>query len=66
MFDKFVEDHRVVTGEIGEMSVDLMTVPLRDAERERLDGVKKELEQERQKFTDAAIQLGKERAEIQV
>ncbi|KAG6902559.1 hypothetical protein C0995_014948 [Termitomyces sp. Mi166 len=66
MFDKFVEDHRVVTGEIGEMSVELMTVPLRDAERERLDEIKKELDHERQKFTEAAIQLGKERAEIQV
>ncbi|KAG6879947.1 hypothetical protein C0992_009305 [Termitomyces sp. T32_za158] len=65
MFDKFVEDRRVVTGEIGDMSVDSITTPLRDAERERLDAAKKELDQERQKFTDAAIQLGKERAEIQ-
>ncbi|KAG6900024.1 hypothetical protein C0993_004081 [Termitomyces sp. T159_Od127] len=65
MFDKFMEEHRVVSCETGEMSVELMTAPLRDAERERLDEVKRELDQERQKFTDAAIQLGKERSEIQ-
>ncbi|KAG6841245.1 hypothetical protein C0991_000529 [Blastosporella zonata] len=65
MFDKFAEDHRVVTGDIGEMSVELMSAPLRDAERDRLVEIKKELDRERQKFTEAAIELGKERAEIQ-
>lgn len=66
MFDKFAEDHRVATGDISEMSMELMTAPLRDAEKERLDNIKKELDQERQKFTDAAIKLGKERAELEV
>ncbi|KAG5338054.1 hypothetical protein E4T56_gene12389 [Termitomyces sp. T112] len=65
MFDKFVDDHRAVTDEIGEISVELLTVPLRDAEQERLNEIKKDLDQERRKFTEAAIQLGKERAEIQ-
>ncbi|KAG6908897.1 hypothetical protein DXG01_002875 [Tephrocybe rancida] len=65
MFDKFAEDHRVVTGDIGEISVELMSAPLRDAERDRLDEIKKELDHERQKFTDAAIELGKQRVDIQ-
>ncbi|KAF8075153.1 Afadin and alpha-actinin-binding-domain-containing protein [Lyophyllum atratum] len=66
MFDKFAKDHRIVTGEIGEMSMELMSAPSRDAEKERLDDIKKQLDQERQKFTDAAIKLGKERAELEV
>ncbi|RDB15346.1 Afadin- and alpha-actinin-binding protein B [Hypsizygus marmoreus] len=65
MFDKFAEDHRIATGNIGEMSIELMSVPLRDVEKERLDKIKRELEEERQKFTAAAIKLGKERAEIE-
>ncbi|KAF5373288.1 hypothetical protein D9615_007377 [Tricholomella constricta] len=65
MFDKFAEDHRFVTMEIGEMSVELMSAPLRDAEKDRLDNIKRELDQERQKFTEAAIKLGKERAELE-
>ncbi|GLB41635.1 putative afadin- and alpha -actinin-Binding [Lyophyllum shimeji] len=65
MFDKFALDHRIVTAEIGEMSVELMSAPLRDAEKERLDEIKRQLDHERQKFTDAAIKLGKERAELE-
>jgi len=66
MFDKFAEDHRIVTGEIGEMSVELMTAPLKDEEKERLDILRKELDLERQKFTDAAIKFGKEKAALEV
>lgn len=66
MFDKFADDHRIVTDEIGEMSMELMSAPLRDTEKERLDNIKRELDQERQKFTEAAIKLGRERAEIEV
>ncbi|KAG6829065.1 hypothetical protein H0H92_005839 [Tricholoma furcatifolium] len=65
MFDKFTKDHRTMTGEIAEMSVELMSAPLRDAERDRLDEIKKQLDQERQKFTEAAIELGKERKGLQ-
>jgi hypothetical protein len=66
MFDKFAEDHRIVTGEIGDMSVELMTAPLKDEEKERLDILRKELDLERQKFTDAAIKFGKEKAALEV
>ena len=48
------------------MSVDLITAPARDEERQRLDARFKELEDERQKFTEAAIRLGKEKAAIEV
>lgn len=66
MFDKFAEDHRIATGEIGEMSIELMSAPLKDEERERLDILRKELDLERQKFTDAAIKFGKEKATLEV
>lgn len=37
-----------------------------DAERERLDSIKKELEDERGKFTRAAVKLGKEKSAFEV
>lgn len=43
-----------------------MTVPLRDEERERLDGIKSQLDEERKNFTEAAVRLGKERAGLEV
>lgn len=66
IFDKFAEDHRIATGEIGEMSIELMSAPLKDEEKERLDILRKELDLERQKFTDAAIKFGKEKATLEV
>lgn len=66
MFDKFAEDHRVVTHDIGEISVELMTAPIRDEEKERIDIIKRDLDCERQNFTEAAIKLGKERAALEV
>lgn len=65
MFDKFAEDHRIATGEIGDMSVELMTAPLKDEAMERLDILRRELDEERQKFTDAAIHFGKEKAALE-
>ncbi|KAF4611199.1 hypothetical protein D9613_007132 [Agrocybe pediades] len=65
MFDQFAEDQRIVAGEIGEMSVELMTAPLADEAKERLDNLRKELDEERQQFTDAAIKLGKEKAVLE-
>lgn len=66
MFDKFAEDHRISTGEIGEMSVELMSAPLKDEAKERLDILRKELDDERQQFTNAAIKFGKEKAALEV
>jgi hypothetical protein len=66
MFDKFAEDHRLATNDIGDMSVELMSVPLRDQEKDRLDKIRLELDLERQKFTEAAIKLGREKAMMEV
>ena len=66
MFDKFAKDHRVATGEIGEMSIELMSAPLRDEEKERLDNLRRELDSERQRFTEAAIKFGREKAALEV
>ena len=48
------------------MSIELMSAPLKDEEKERLDILRKELDAERQKFTEAAIRFGKEKAELEV
>jgi hypothetical protein len=66
MFDKFAKDHRVVTDEIGEMSIELMSAPLRDEEKERLDSLRRELDSERQRFTEAAVKFGQEKAALEV
>lgn len=66
MFDKFTEDHRITSGGIGEMSVELMSVPLQDDAKARLDKMRLELDQERKKFTEATIKLGREKATLEV
>lgn len=66
MFDKFAKDHRIATGEIGEMSIELMSAPLRDEEMERLDNLRRELDTERQRFTEAAVKFGREKAALEV
>lgn len=43
-----------------------MTATARDEERDRLDTMKKALEEERENFTEAAIQLGKDRVALEV
>ncbi|KAF8892175.1 Afadin and alpha-actinin-binding-domain-containing protein [Infundibulicybe gibba] len=65
LFDQFAKDHRIISDDVGELSVELLSAPLRDIEKERLDGMKKQLDDERQKFTEAAIKLGKERAALE-
>ncbi len=67
MLDKFVSDPRLAIGhDKGDMSVDLMTVPQHDELHERLDCMRKQLEEERKRFTEATVQLGHERAAIEV
>lgn len=66
LFDRFAADERLMQGEVGEMSVDLMTAPQRDEERARLDARFKELDEERKKFTEAAVRLGREKAGLEV
>ncbi|KAG2137581.1 Afadin and alpha-actinin-binding-domain-containing protein [Suillus bovinus] len=46
-------------------SVELMTQPERDLAAERLERMKTELDDERRKFTDAAVKLGKEKAALE-
>jgi hypothetical protein len=65
VFDEFAEDRRVNNG-IGDASVELMIAPVRDAEKERLDKIKTQLEQERKNFTAAALKLGQEKAALEV
>ncbi|KAJ7781898.1 Afadin and alpha-actinin-binding-domain-containing protein [Mycena maculata] len=65
MFDQFAADPRVVDSDVGEASVELMIAPLRDAEKERLEKIKKQLDLERQNFTEAALKLGQEKAALE-
>jgi hypothetical protein len=48
------------------MSMELMTVPAKDEERDRLDAIKKQLDEERRKFTEAAVRLGRDKATLEV
>ncbi|TFK86472.1 hypothetical protein K466DRAFT_492758 [Polyporus arcularius HHB13444] len=65
LFDRFAEEQRLASNDVAEMSVDLMTAPARDEEQKRLDERFKELEQERRKFTEAAVRLGREKAALE-
>ncbi|KDQ26523.1 hypothetical protein PLEOSDRAFT_159560 [Pleurotus ostreatus PC15] len=51
--------------DVAEVSMELMSVPAKDVELERLEAMKRELDNERQKFTEAAVKLGKERATME-
>ncbi|KAI8996403.1 hypothetical protein BD414DRAFT_199770 [Trametes punicea] len=65
LFDRFTEEQAATTHHVMDMSVDLMTAPAQDEERQRLDARFKELEEERRKFTEAAVRLGKEKAALE-
>ncbi|KAJ7180853.1 Afadin and alpha-actinin-binding-domain-containing protein [Mycena filopes] len=66
VFDQFAEDPRIVDHlDARDASVELMIAPVRDAEKERLEKIKKQLEVERKNFTDAALKLGQEKAALE-
>ncbi|KAJ7809050.1 Afadin and alpha-actinin-binding-domain-containing protein [Mycena olivaceomarginata] len=65
VFDQFAGDPRIVHNDIADASVDLMIAPVRDAEKERLEKIKAQLELERRNFTDAALKLGQEKAALE-
>ena len=48
------------------MSIELISGPLRDEEKERLDSLRRELDSERQRFTEAAVKFGREKAALEV
>lgn len=66
LFDNFISSQQKTSANIAEMSMELMTVPMADVERERLDKIRRELDEEREKFTRAAVKLGKERVALEV
>ncbi|KAJ7140290.1 Afadin and alpha-actinin-binding-domain-containing protein [Mycena crocata] len=65
MFDQFAEDRRVLEHDVGDASVELMIAPVRDAEKERLDRIKLQLDLERKHFTEATLKLGQEKAALE-
>lgn len=48
------------------MSIELVSAPLRDEEKERLDSLRRELDSERQRFTETAIKFGRDKADLEV
>lgn len=66
MFDRFAEDERLKGGKSNDASVDLISTPMRDDEKLLLETRCKELEEERKKFTEAAVKLGREKASLEV
>ncbi|KAF5361805.1 hypothetical protein D9756_002214 [Leucocoprinus leucothites] len=65
LFDNFIASQQKTSANFAEMSMELMTAPMADAERERLDKFRQELDNEREKFTRAAVKLGKERVALE-
>lgn len=63
LFEKLAVEDR--SAKQREPSVDLMTSPALDVERERLNEISEELEDDRRKFTEAALKLGKEKAALE-
>ncbi|KAJ7091543.1 Afadin and alpha-actinin-binding-domain-containing protein [Mycena belliarum] len=65
VFDQFAGDRRINANDVGDASVELMIAPLRDAEKERLEKIKMQLDLERKNFTEAALKLGQEKATLE-
>ncbi|KAH9893346.1 Afadin and alpha-actinin-binding-domain-containing protein [Cubamyces lactineus] len=65
LFDRFAEEQTAAKCPTGDVSMDIMIAPARDEERQRLDERFKELEEERRRFTEAAVRLGKEKAALE-
>ncbi|KAJ7656266.1 Afadin and alpha-actinin-binding-domain-containing protein [Mycena polygramma] len=65
VFDQFAGDRRIVDNDVGDAGVELMIAPMRDAEKERLEKIKTQLELERKNFTEAALKLGQEKAALE-
>ncbi|KAF7308366.1 hypothetical protein HMN09_00685200 [Mycena chlorophos] len=63
IFDQFASEQQARDA-ADDFSMELMTVPERDAEKERLDKLKTQLERERDDFTEATVKLGHERASV--
>ncbi|KAF7370420.1 hypothetical protein MSAN_00673700 [Mycena sanguinolenta] len=64
VFDKFAEDLRA-GNDSGDASIELMIAPVRDAEKERLEKIKAQLELERKNFTEAALKLGQDKVALE-
>lgn len=66
MFETFAEQQRNSAKDAADISVELEDSPLRDEERERLERLREGLDQERQKFTEAAAKFGRDKAALEV
>ncbi len=68
LFDRYASDalSSHLPPDTDDMSVDLITAPVNDLEQQRLDGRTQDLEDERRRFTEAAVKLGKEKAALEV
>ncbi|KAI0071156.1 hypothetical protein K474DRAFT_1652846 [Panus rudis PR-1116 ss-1] len=65
LFDRFAKDPRLMQDHAADISVDLMIAPARDEQKEILDKRQQDLDEERRKFTEATVKLGKERAALE-
>ncbi|PVG00968.1 hypothetical protein CPB86DRAFT_754108 [Serendipita vermifera] len=67
LLDQFVTDARFMAGRryTADLSMELMATPNRDAMIHELDEQRKHLEQEREKITEAALNLGREKAALE-
>ncbi|KAF6761811.1 Afadin and alpha-actinin-binding-domain-containing protein [Ephemerocybe angulata] len=65
MFETFAEQQRNSAKDAADISVELVDSPLRDEEKERLERLREGLDQERQKFTEAAAKFGRDKAALE-
>ncbi|KDQ61460.1 hypothetical protein JAAARDRAFT_45107 [Jaapia argillacea MUCL 33604] len=66
LLNRFASDPRLASKpENGDVSVDLMISPVRDEEKARLEERCRDLEEERKKYTEATLRLGKDRAALE-
>lgn len=66
MFDQFTADERLKGGKIKDTSIDTTSALMREEEQALLESRFRELEAERNRFTDATVKLGKEKAALEV
>lgn len=67
LLDRFVSDPRFANGPTSaDASIELMSGPERDELAQALDVQKKTLAEERNRYTEATIKLGREKANLEV
>jgi hypothetical protein len=68
LFDRFITEQERLRETAGDadLSLNIMIRPEKDAERDLVDALRKQLDAERERFTQAALKLGEDKAKLEV